>query len=238
MKSIKFITPKELQKYILKKYYIWSGISPYYIPLFGTFFWKRLKNIITLVLKIHFKSNEKFKKILDIGCGIGIFSLNLGKNLPNAKIMGIDLLPLEGNNFITQLFNEFNIDFKISTHDIQKQTEYPNEYFDLISALDVLEHIRKPRIALDEIKRILKNNGKLIITVPVESKLLKYLRLLFSKISKKKVVEDHWLGEISSIQEFNKLIQKEFKVELFKYYPFRKLPPIFAYGIFYLLSKK
>ncbi|MFX1391948.1 MAG: class I SAM-dependent methyltransferase [Promethearchaeota archaeon] len=238
MKTIKFITPKALQKYILKEYYIWSGISPYYVPLFGTFFWKRLKNIIKLVLKIDFKSNKKFKNILDIGCGIGIFSLNLGKNLPNTKIIGIDLLPLNGNRFIIQLFNKFNVEFRISTHDIQKKTEYPNEYFDLISALDVLEHVRNPKIALDEIKRILRNDGKLIITVPVESKLLKCLRLLYSKISKKKVIEDHWLGEISSFQEFNKLIKKEFKVELFKYYPFWKLPSIFAYGILYLLSKK
>jgi ubiquinone/menaquinone biosynthesis C-methylase UbiE len=238
MISIKFITPKKIQKYILKDYYVWCGISPYYIPLFGSLFWKRLKLIIKLVLKVHFKSNKKFNKILDLGCGIGIFSLNLGKNLPNAEIEGIDILPKERNLFIIQLFNQFNVKFKISTHDIQKKTKYPNEYFDLISALDVLEHVESPKKALDEIKRILSNDGKLIITVPVESSLLKNMRLIYSKISKKKVVKDHWLGEISSVKEFDKLIKKEFKLDFFKYYPFGRLPTIFAYGSLYLLSKK
>lgn len=50
--------------------------------------------------------------------------------------------------------------------DIQENTGLPAESFDTIIALDVLEHLRWPRRALDEIKRLLKPGGLLYITVP------------------------------------------------------------------------
>jgi len=50
--------------------------------------------------------------------------------------------------------------------DIQKKTDFPDESFDTILLLDVLEHLPHPREAIDEIKRILKSEGTLYITVP------------------------------------------------------------------------
>ena len=50
--------------------------------------------------------------------------------------------------------------------DIQENTGLPAASFDTIMALDVLEHLRWPRRALDEIKRLLKPGGLLYITVP------------------------------------------------------------------------
>lgn len=43
---------------------------------------------------------------------------------------------------------------------------YTNEYFDLVTALDVLEHIEDDRQALSELSRVLKPGGILLLTVP------------------------------------------------------------------------
>ena len=50
--------------------------------------------------------------------------------------------------------------------DIQEDTGLPPGSFDTVIALDVLEHLRRPQRALDEIKRLLKPEGLLYITVP------------------------------------------------------------------------
>ena len=43
---------------------------------------------------------------------------------------------------------------------------YRDETFDFLSALDVLEHIKKDEIAIAEISRILRKNAQVVITVP------------------------------------------------------------------------
>ncbi len=50
--------------------------------------------------------------------------------------------------------------------DIQADTGLPPGSFDTIIALDVLEHLRYPQRAVDEIKRLLKPGGLLYVTVP------------------------------------------------------------------------
>jgi SAM-dependent methyltransferase len=50
--------------------------------------------------------------------------------------------------------------------DIQGRTGLPDGSFDTVLALDVLEHLRYPHRAVQEIKRILKPGGLFYITVP------------------------------------------------------------------------
>jgi SAM-dependent methyltransferase len=50
--------------------------------------------------------------------------------------------------------------------DIQSATGLPSGHFHTIIVLDVLEHLRHPFRALDEIKRLLAPEGLLYITVP------------------------------------------------------------------------
>jgi len=50
--------------------------------------------------------------------------------------------------------------------DIQGRTCLADASFDTILALDVLEHLRHPRRAVEEIERVLKPGGVLYMTVP------------------------------------------------------------------------
>lgn len=100
------------------------------------------------VLKKYAKGN-----LLDLGCG----------NVPlydayNSFV--IDNICVDwGNSFHR---NEF-LDMKA---DLNKTLEISDNRFDTIVLSDVLEHIKEPKLLWNEMYRILKNNGVLIMNVP------------------------------------------------------------------------
>lgn len=87
------------------------------------------------------------KTLLDVGCGEGNY-FHLYKD---KEYFGIDLL--ESTNPRIIKCNAENILFK-------------DNYFDTVVCMDVLEHVTYPNKVLKEIYRILKPNGKLILSVP------------------------------------------------------------------------
>lgn len=85
--------------------------------------------------------------------------------------------------------------------------------------------------------RILKKNGLLFISVPTESMLLRVVRTLIGTV-KNIQVNPHWLGLISSEKEFfNVLSQKNLRIISKRYFPFKFLPRLFSYDVFYLIRK-
>lgn len=111
---------------------------------------------------------NKFKdflkgEILEVGCGIGNFTPTLSKY---GKVTAIDIDPglVEG---LKQLNNE-----NISTGfgDIEQgKFFFKEKKFDVIVCINVLEHIKDDMKALENIKNLLKNNGILILLVPVNT---------------------------------------------------------------------
>ncbi len=92
-------------------------------------------------------------KVLDVGCGIG------------------DFLAYRTNNTIGIDINDFNLQYcKKNNHEVYKieNNTYPfsNETFDGAVLDNVLEHLVSPEITINEINRILKLNGVLVIGVP------------------------------------------------------------------------
>ncbi len=85
-------------------------------------------------------------KILDLGCG------NRKYGLENNEVIGIDNVKLKGVDIV---------------HDLNK-FPYPikNNEFDLIYTSHTLEHLDNLDKVFNELIRILKNNGRIIIRVP------------------------------------------------------------------------
>jgi 2-polyprenyl-3-methyl-5-hydroxy-6-metoxy-1,4-benzoquinol methylase len=97
------------------------------------------------------------QKIIDIGCGDGYLLNNL--RIEGVKKFGIDLS--EKAIKFAEAFNTDTIFNNQSVYDI-------NEQFDLVVLNEVIEHIPDNEIYqfMDQIKRIVNRNGKIIITVP------------------------------------------------------------------------
>lgn len=107
--------------------------------------------------------NRAYSKILDCGTGIGCIPKALNHILTYEEIIGIDV----NEGFIEYAKKRFKEDAKIKFQvgDILNLA-FEDSYFDLIVAQEVLEHIpgeSNIRKALFEMKRVLKNNGQIIV---------------------------------------------------------------------------
>jgi len=229
---MKFIKPQDLKLYIPLKYLNYGSFGPYHLPLFGKMYFGRIQEI----LKIFSNLKEKFTIVLDIGGGMGLFSLNFKLNFPNSQISILDKTIISEIKEIITTKRKFGVKEFIQG-DIEKRTPYSDENFDLIFALDILEHVYDPSIALDEILRILKKKGLLFISVPIEGWLLRLVRNILGRV-KNIEINPHWKGKIKSEREFYSCLSlKKVKILLEKKYPFRTLPKVFSYDVFYLVQK-
>ena len=106
------------------------------------------------------------KRVLNIGCGDGIFDIEMARR--GAKIEAIDLCrgALERARWrADQLGLALNINF---VHGNATHLPYRDSTFDVVISNCVIEHIPADQQVLKEVSRLLKPAGKLVITVPRE----------------------------------------------------------------------
>ena len=92
--------------------------------------------------------------------------------------------------------------------------KFSNEYFDIIYAGDLIEHLKDPLKFLEEINRILKSKGVLVLNFPMEiNNFSARLRVLF-RYSKKKSCKPYHLY-CYNISTMEKLLKyKNFIIEV------------------------
>ena len=96
---------------------------------------------------------DSSKNLLDIGCGAPANCMKDGSFLRYIGYgEGIDIEPR-------------NIEFKFKLGSITDIPHKPKS-FDVVTAIEVIEHIDNPELALKEIHRVLKNKGTFIMTTP------------------------------------------------------------------------
>ena len=103
------------------------------------------------------KHKPKVEKVLDVGCGTGFF----GKHKPKGEIQvyGCDI-----DEHALRIAQKHEITRKC---DLESYAlPYENKYFDAVIAKDILEHLLKPWLLVKEMKRVLKNGGIALATVP------------------------------------------------------------------------
>ncbi|MCD4678480.1 MAG: class I SAM-dependent methyltransferase [Desulfobacula sp.] len=108
-------------------------------------------------------------RILDVGCGEGTYSAILKKE--SNEVWGIELSEKSG----TSAKNKID---KVIIQDAEIEWKVHSDYFDIVVMLRSLEHIFDYNFQLQEVKRVLKNNGCLLIFSPNMS-ILERIRLLF-----------------------------------------------------------
>jgi SAM-dependent methyltransferase len=111
----------------------------------------------TLLKKLQLISKYfKTGNILDIGCGTGEF-LNVCKNA-KWKTLGIEPDP----DARKMAIDNYGLDVREES----ELKKLPDESFEIISMWHVLEHVPKLNERIEELKRLIKPNGIIIIAVP------------------------------------------------------------------------
>jgi SAM-dependent methyltransferase len=155
------------------------------------------KNIILDTISRNL-DNKKDLCILDIGCGSGLMLNSLEKL---GMTSGMDMSD-EAISFSREIFSG-----TIRKGALPSEVPYPNDQFDLITALDVIEHIDDDQASLERIRSLLKKDGKCILTVPA------YM-CLWSKFDE---LNEH-KRRYTKKQLLEKLELSGFKVEKLSYY--------------------
>lgn len=99
-------------------------------------------------------------RIVDIGCGSGDFLTVIKQKNSAVEVSGIDfsrsavercrrLMP-EGEFTAGSLY----------------ETGYADQRFDAVVSMETLEHLERPQAAFKEMRRICRENGRIIVTIP------------------------------------------------------------------------
>lgn len=165
------------------------------------------KCIILDTIKRHLNVNKN-DNVLDIGCGSGLMlnSLDL-----IATTSGMDMSP-EAIQFSKEIFSG-----PIKQGSLPNNIPFLDESFELITALDVIEHIDDDVQSLKSIKSKLKPLGKAIITVPAYM----FLWSSFDEMNEHK--RRYTLPELKE-----KLIHAGFKIEKITYYNTLLFPIVYV----------
>lgn len=106
--------------------------------------------------------------LLDVGCGAGIF-LNVARD-EGWDCYGIEPLAAHA------IFARAHFGLNIVTDTLHDDT-YPSNFFDVVTAFQVFEHLIHPDREIERIRRILRTGGLVVIEVPdIDTLAVKLLR--------------------------------------------------------------
>ena len=146
-----------LKKVFLKLYYF-GNLSKEQTD----FYQKRIRNTEWKAISSFIPKNSKF---LDIGCGTGSSMMKAMED-KNCEVFGID--PEPGAHGVGRYIDGVTEGLNI-VEGFSENLPYANDDFDIVYCSHVLEHVNDEIKSLQEIKRVLKPSGVLIVGMPTAS---------------------------------------------------------------------
>ena len=124
---------------------------------------------------------EQYKaggKLLDVGCALGIF-LHLARKR-RWKTYGVDI-----SRYAASFAREV-LGLNVFSGELD-EAQFPEKWFDVITLWDVVEHFPDPSRQLQEIRRILKDDGIILMNAPNEEGWLRLLAWVIFRLSAGKI---------------------------------------------------
>ncbi|MEM4389992.1 MAG: glycosyltransferase [Candidatus Micrarchaeia archaeon] len=162
--------------------------------------------------------------VLDVGCGEGVILEKIGAG----KAVGLDL-SREALRRARARVPEARL-----TYGDAQRLPFRDSSFDAVVCSEIIEHVPKPRRVLEEAARVVKPNGKVIVTIPEEKninrvkgflKRLGLFNLLLPNVPER--MESEWHLHAFSLELLKKTLPGELRVEKIldipPFYPIRRV---------------
>lgn len=102
------------------------------------------------------KAQGRKGRLLDIGCGLGLF-------VRDAASLGWEAYGVDVDRDLTD-YGRKTLNLNLHCGPLTTM-RYPDGYFDVVTMHNLLDHLREPVVFLKEAKRILKDGGVIFINV-------------------------------------------------------------------------
>jgi ubiquinone/menaquinone biosynthesis C-methylase UbiE len=150
-------------------------------------------------------------KILEVGCGAG----HILEQIHKGKLFGIDISDIQIQRAKERLGNKV-----VLIKSPGEKIPYADKYFDKLLCSEVIEHVLDPAPLLAEMKRVLKDDGILSLSIPNEN-LINLAKKIIIKIGLIRLIapkENGWdLAEKDNLGEWH---LHEFNLDLIKKYTY------------------
>ena len=124
----------------------------------GRHFWFRARD--RLFLWAVQRHHPRARRMLEVGCGTGHVLEYLRRHIPSLTIIGTDLFE-EGLRHARERTEDC-----VGLARADARALPFGQVFDVAGAFDVLEHVEQDQLVIDELFRVLRPSGILIISVP------------------------------------------------------------------------
>ena len=170
--------------------------------------------------------------ILDVGCGPMFISYALVGN-ETSEYIGVDIMRADRLKKYRDAMNNIGVKTLQVVRASAESLPFRNGIFDFALSLDVLEHLSKSREAAMEIYRVLKNDGTIVVSLPLENLFQRLSRMGFilmkimgdpilkraKRIPITRTPEYHYVGDVKSYDEMLKMLREFFSSLHTRYTP-------------------
>lgn len=151
--------------------------------------------------------NIKNKTILDLGCGTGKFGLKLARKAK--EVTGIDI-SRESILLTKRTAKKYSLRNYKGVIDDFKKPKY-KDYFDIILMVNMIHHTNDLEVILQNVKKALKKNGKLVVFEINPLNLLFIPFLIYHGQIKSHINLEYWRSNIFSLKYILK--REGYKIE-------------------------
>lgn len=152
---------------------------------------------------------QETDKIIEVGCGAG----HILERVPKGELYGVDISEIQVKRAKERLGNRV-----ILSKSPGEKIPYDDKYFDKILCSEVIEHVLDPYPLLNEMKRVLKDNGILSLSIPNEN-LINLTKQVLTKTGLIRILEPKKSGwDLASKDNLDEWHLHEFNLKLIKKY--------------------
>lgn len=105
--------------------------------------------------------------ILDIACGIGYGNYLIASSLRQVNVLGVDI-EARAIDYANKHYKCDNNNFVVGD---ASQINFTENSFDAVVSFETIEHLHEPKLLIENVRKVLKNDGLFIVSSPNQTTL-------------------------------------------------------------------